>query len=154
VTIKVVLKRDKLDRLIGSIATRATDQVRDNAAYLQGYASQIAPKDTGAFSQSIYVSGPGDESDYAQRASAARGLNPQAHIIGEIHPASFDTGVQRFRGANGQFSAPEAVVGSAVEYSIFLEDGTRYMAPRPTFRPAIEATHDRFVAGMKTVADV
>jgi hypothetical protein len=62
--------------------------------------------------------------------------------------------VQRFRGANGQFSAPEAVVGSAVKYSIFLEDGTRYMAPRPTFRPAIEATRERFVAGMKTVADV
>jgi HK97 gp10 family phage protein len=153
-TVKVVLKRDKLDRLIGSIATRATDEVRENAAYLRDYASQIAPKDTGAFSQSIYVSGPSEESDYAQRAGAARSLNPQAHIIDEIRPALFDQNAQRFRGANGQFSQPEAVVGSAVQYSIFLEDGTRYMAPQPTFRPAIEATRDRFVAGMKTVADV
>jgi HK97 gp10 family phage protein len=154
VTVKVTLRRDRLDRLIGSVASRATDQVRDNAAYLRDYASAIAPKDTGAFSQSIYVSGPGEESDYAQRANAARQLRPQAVIIDEIHPASFDTAVQRFRGANGQFSQPEAVVGSAVEYSIFLEDGTRYMAPRPTFRPAVEATRERFVAAMKTVADV
>jgi HK97 gp10 family phage protein len=153
-TLKVTLRRDKLDRLMATIGSSATAQVADNAAYMRDYASQIAPKDTGAFSQSIYVSGPGEDSDYAQRANAARSLNPAATIIEEIKPASFDTAVQRFRGANGQFSTPEAVVGSAVEYSVFLEDGTRYMAPRPTFRPAVEATRERFVAGMKTVADV
>lgn len=150
----VTLRRDRLDRLIGSVASRATAQVAENAAYLRDYASSIAPKDTGAFSQSIYVSGPGEESDYAQRANAARSLNPQAVIIDEVHPASFDSGTSRLRNSAGQFSQPEAVVGSAVNYSVFLEDGTRYMAPRPTFRPAIEATRDRFVAAMKTVADV
>lgn len=151
---KVTLRRDRLDRLIASVATRATDEVRDNATYLRDYGYAIAPKDTGAFSQSLYVSGPNDESDYAERSNAARSLRPQAVIINEIRPASFNTTVQRFRGPNGQFSTPEAVVGSAVEYSIFLEDGTRYMAPRPTFRPAVEATRERFIAGMKTVANV
>lgn len=151
--IKLTLRRDRLDRLIGSVASRATDQVRDNATYLRDYAAAIAPKATGAFSQSIYVSGPGEESDYAQRSNAARGLNPQARILDEVHSAAFDGGVQRFRAASGQFSQPEAIVSSAVLYSIFLEDGTRYMAPQPTFRPAIEATRDRFIAGMKTVGN-
>jgi HK97 gp10 family phage protein len=152
--LKVTLRRDRLDRLIGSVASRATNQVQTNATYLRDYAVAVAPRDTGAFAASLYVSGPGEESDYAERSNAARQLRPHAVILNEISPAMLDVGVGRLRNSAGQFSTPEAVVGSAVEYSIFLEDGTRYMAPRPTFRSAVEATREQFISGMHTVADV
>lgn len=42
-----------------------------------------------------------------------------------------------------------AVVGPSVHYGIFLEFGTRRMAPRPYMRPAAEAVLPGFAAAVK-----
>lgn len=134
-----------------SITSRAEDTVRDSAKYMRDLAEAIAPVRTGAFAASIYVNGPGDYSDYAQRAGVAAARNPKARIIPELLAARVDT--RQLRNNLGQFSLPEAIVASAVEYSVFLEDGTRYMGPRPTFRPAAEGTRAQFADAMSHVAD-
>src|SRR6266550_5314467 len=98
---------------------------------MRDYAEGIAPRRTGAFAASIYRNGPGTYSDYAQHAAVALALNPKAALIGELIAAQVDVVMSQLRNSLGQFSLPEAIVGSAVEYSIFLEEGTRYMAPQP-----------------------
>ena len=67
--------------------------------------------------------------------------------------ATLDPKVDRLRDRLGRFSLPEAVVSSAVEYSLYLEEGTTRMAPRPTLRPAALVTEQFFKAAMSGVAD-
>lgn len=149
----VTVRTNRINQVQASIKDHATDAVRDSAAFMRDYAAQIAPRRTGAFAASLYVNGPGNASDYAGRAAAASQSNPHAHIIPEIKAAQVDSGLGQLRANTGQFSLPEAIVASAVEYSVFLEDGTRYMAPRPTLRPAAEATRTQFAQAMSHVAD-
>lgn len=127
--------------------------MQESAEYMRDYAASIAPRQTGAFAASLYVNAHGGLSDYALHAAAALLHNPKAHIIPEMSAAQVDPVVGQLRNSLGQFSLPEAIVGSAVEYSLYLEEGTRYMAPRPTLRPAAEATRQRFADAMKHVAD-
>lgn len=149
----VTVRTNRINQVQASIQSRANDTVHGSAVFMRDYARTIAPHQTGAFATSIYVNGPGDASDYQERAAAAGQLNPQAHIIPEIKAAQVDTGLGQLRANTGRFSLPEAIVASAVEYSVFLEDGTRYMAPRPTLRPAAEATRTQFAEAMTHVAD-
>lgn len=135
------------------ITDKSKDTVRDSAKFMREYARGIAPVRTGAFKASLYINGPGNESDYFAVAAAAALLNPKANTIGELVAATLDAGVGQLRNSLGQFSRDEAVVGSAVEYSVYLEEGTRYMAPRPTLRPAAEATRQHFAQAMQHVAD-
>jgi hypothetical protein len=151
--IKVTVRVDKLHRLQASIQQKAVDEVRTSAHYMQGYASSIAPRDTGAFSESLYVNGPLNESDYQQRAGRARALRPTATIIPELVAAQTIPNMNVLRSNLGQFARPEALVGSAVDYSVHLEYGTRYMGPRPTFFPAALATRTKFESAMRKVAD-
>jgi hypothetical protein len=53
----------------------------------------------------------------------------------------------------GRFTFPQTIVASAVEYSLYLEDGTVYMAPRPTLRTANLAAEQKFKSDMSQVAD-
>ena len=129
--------------------------MRDNANFMRDYAQTIAPVRTGAFRASLYVNmnAPGKESDYAEAADRAQTLNPRANIVPELDAASLDTNVNRQRNTFGQFTLPEAIVSSAVEYAAYLEDGTVFMAPQPTFRQAALATEPRFRTDMSKVAD-
>lgn len=151
--ISVSIRRNDISRVQASITDRSEDVVRDNAHFMRDYAQGIAPVRTGAFRTSLYVNGPGDESDYTERASAALRLNPTARIVPELRAAYLDTGVSQLRNSLGRFSLSEAIVSGAVEYTIFLEEGTVYMAPRPTLRQAALATEPRFKTDMSKVAD-
>lgn len=151
--LSITVRTNRINRVQSSITERAKATVADSAKFMRDYAQGIAPVRTGAFASSIYVNGPGNVSSYSQHAAAASQLNPKAHIIPELIAAQVDTGLSRLRNNAGQFSLPEAIVASAVEYSVFLEDGTRYMGPRPTFRPAAEATRQQFAEAMEHVAD-
>lgn len=152
-TFSLSVRVNKISAVQTSIADRSMEIVKDSAEFMRDYASSIAPVRTSAFSASIYVNGPGGFTDYAERAGAASQRNPKAHIVPELQAAQVDTGVGQLRNSLGQFSLPEAIVASAVEYSLYLEEGTRYMAPRPTLRPAAEATRQQFAEAMKHVAD-
>lgn len=148
----VVVRKNNIPAVRTSITDRANKIVKESAEYMRSYAVGIAPRQTGAFAASLYVN-LGSFSDYAVAAGAALVRNPKAHIIPEMRAAQVDTGVGQLRNSSGQFSLPEAIVASAVEYSLYLEEGTRYMAPRPTLRPAAEATRQHFADAMKHVAD-
>jgi HK97 gp10 family phage protein len=153
VAFSVFVRVNRINQVQASITDRSKETVRDSARYMRDYAQAIAPVRTGAFRASLYVNGPDGKSDYPERAAAAAQANPRAHIIDEIKAADVDTGVGQLRNNLGQFSLDEAIVASAVEYSVFLEEGTRYMAPRPTLRPAAEATRQQFADAMSHVAD-
>ena len=47
----------------------------------------------------------------------------------------------------------EAIVGTAVNYSVYVEYGTRRMAAKPYMTPAAEAARPAFEAAMKTLIE-
>lgn len=149
----IVVRVNRINRVQASITDRSKETVLESARFMRAYATAIAPVRTGAFRTSLYINGPGNQSDYPERAAAAAEANPDAHIIAEIRAADVDPGVGQLRDNLGRFSLDEAIVASAVEYSVHLEEGTRYMGPRPTLRPAAEATRVQFADAMTHVAD-
>ncbi len=137
-----------------SIINNAEDAVRDSAHYAQDYAQSIAPVDTGAFRASIYVNGPNQETDYAIAVVKAKALNPSAHIVPELLAALVDPKLGQLRDVvTGRFTFPQTIVSSVVEYSLYLEEGTVHMSPRPTLRLANLAAEQKFKSDMSKVAD-
>jgi hypothetical protein len=153
VPIVAIIRKNAIPQVQGSIVEKTVDSVRDSSTFMRDAARTIAPVDTGAFRASIYINGPNDESDYAQSAANAKGLRPRANIVPELQAATLDPSVARLRDRLGRFSLPEAVVSSAVEYSLYLEEGTAFMSPRPTFKNAALMTEQVFKASMSKVAD-
>ena len=151
--ITVTIRKNVISKLRGDIVDRTETAVRNQAHFMRDYGQSIAPVRTGAFRASLYVNGPNDESDYPAAAGAAAQKNPKARIIPELQAASFDLGAKRLRNEIGRFSLPQAIVAPAVEYGLYLEEGTVHMAPRPTLRPAALATEQRFKSDMSKVAD-
>lgn len=151
--ITVFVRKNDISQVQASIIEKTVDAVRDNAHFMRDYAKTIAPVDTTSFRESLYVNGPNDESDYAERAAAAKNVNPRANIVPEIRAANVDPQVDRIRDRMGRFSLPEAIVAPAVEHGLFLEEGTTRMSPRPTLRPAALVTEQQFKADMSKVAD-
>ena len=147
----ITIKRNDIPQVVNSVTDKAIKNVRDNAHASREYASAIAPVRTGALRASFYVNGPQGESDYIERVAAALRLNPGAGIVPELQAAT--PGVGGLRNMFGQYSRPEAVVSSCVEYSIYLEEGTVHIAPRPTFMQSALAIEQPFIAAMKTVAN-
>lgn len=149
----ISLTRNDIPQVRASIVNKSVEAVRSSAHYTQNYASVTAPRKTGAFAASIYVNGPENDSDYAQHASAAASLNPNANIMPEVKAAVADPKVGQLRDqATGQFTFPQAIVSSAVEYSLYLEEGTVYMAPRPVLHAATLAAENLFKSLMSQVA--
>lgn len=128
----------------GGLQKNATDVVRAAAVVCQQFASAVSPVRTGALQVSWYVSGPNEESSYPEQSGAARGRNPQAIILDEAK-ANF---------VEPDLKQPVAIISSAVNYSVFLEEGTRYMAPQPILRPAAEAARAALLNGLKGIADI
>jgi hypothetical protein len=153
VPITVFVRYNRIPTVQGSIVEKTVDAVRESSHYMQDIAKSIAPVLTGAFRESIYVNGPNDESDYSERAGAAANLRPGVVLVPEQIAANLDPQVQRLRDRLGRFSLPEAIVSSAVIYAAYLEEGTAFMAPRPTFRQAALMTEQPFKNAMMKVAD-
>lgn len=150
----VRLLRNDIPNVAKAVSNNSGDAVRDSAGYIREYARSIAPVRTGAFRQSLYVSGPGNgESDYTESAGMALSHNSAARIVPEIKPSTrFVDGV--LRNTMGQYAYLwEAIIASAVEYSLYLEEGTVHMAPQPTLRPAALHGEQTFLNSMKHVAD-
>jgi HK97 gp10 family phage protein len=116
-----------------SVVDKAAGDIRDRAA-------TSAPVDTGALRSSMYVSN-GTTSDYSMAAGTARALNRDASILNEVRPEFV---LSLFSGGLGYTD----VVGSAVEYAVFNEFGTRYMSPSPFMIPAVEGNREPFIAAM------
>jgi HK97 gp10 family phage protein len=147
-SVSVTLNNVKLVRLIGQLGPNAATAVDETARSIQELSREIAPRRTGALSQSIYVSTP-NESDYGQHASAASSLNPLAQIQQEVtpHNAQYITGPP-------PDTAYADIVGVAVQYGLFNELGTRYMAPHPFLFPSIEPNKNTFISSMSSIANV
>lgn len=151
--ITVSIIRNEIPQVQGSIVSKTVDAVRESSVFMRDTARQLAPVLTGAFRESLYINGPNEESDYGESVDRALQLRPNASIVPELYAAMLDPKVDRLRDRLGRFSLPEAVVSSAVEYSLYLEEGTVYMAPRPTFRDAALMTEPVFKNAMSKVAD-
>lgn len=151
--IKVTVRTDNIPRLQASISSKSVDAVQSAANVCRDLASALSPVRTGALRESWYVSGPGDQSDYPQRAAAASSRNPLAVILDEAKAAIVDPSVGQLRNNLGQFSNPEAIVSSAVNYSVFIEEGTRFMGAQPVLHPAAEAARNALIDNLSKVAD-
>lgn len=153
-TFEVSIRWNKIPQVQASICDKAEDGVRDSAHYMQQYAADIAPRRTGAFSASIYVNGPAAETDYAEHVAMAKERNAKANIVPELRAAIVDPHLGQLRDQQtGRFTFPQAICSSAVEHSLYLEEGTVHMSPRPTLRPAALASEQQFKTAMKQVAD-
>jgi hypothetical protein len=153
--ITVTTRYNRIPEVKARVTDRNVDAVRDAAYFMRDYAQTIAPVLTGAFRSSIYVNinSPEPESGYAEAVARALRLRPKAGIVPEQQAANLDSNVGRQRNTLGQFTLPEAIVSSAVEYAAFLEDGTVYIGPRPTFRQAGLAAEPSFRTDVSNVAD-
>lgn len=138
--IRVSVTKNLIPQVKASVTGKSEKAVRDNAHYMRDVARSIAPVQTGAFKESIYVHGPGSESDFSLAAVRAMALRPAAEIVPEVQTLNINP------------QKPEALVSSAVEYAVHLEEGTAFMPPRPTFRQAALATEMPFKNDMTKVA--
>lgn len=127
--------------------TNARQIIAQTAADVAQRAESGSPVRTGSLAGSWYVSGPGTASNYAEKRGIANNLNADALIVAEITPQSVGS-------STTSPLTPGAVIASAVQHDLFVELGTRYMAPRPIMIPAAEATYGPFIAAMSHVADV
>lgn len=143
--ISVRVNTDRLDKLTADLPGKVKAIVDETALSIQFRAKQIAPKDTTSLSESIYHNN-GDESDYALRTAIARGVNRDVIILEEISPDF----VLSLSGGDAEYTQ---VIGVAAGHGIFLEYGTRFMAPQPYMTPAVEPERDAFVTRMSTIAD-
>lgn len=144
--ISYTVRSDHIAELKTSMVKHTMDNVAQAADELAGRAIAIAPQRTGSLVQSIYVSGPGNQTDYSERASSASQRNSDAVIVDEITPKSVDSKVSEHRLV--------AIIAPAVLHGLFIELGTRYMAPQPFLIPAAEATMPGFVRLMGNIADL
>lgn len=55
-------------------------------------------------------------------------------------------------GGDGRFGALEAVIGTSVSYSIFVEHGTSRMAPQAFMGPALDRVAPSFIAACEALA--
>jgi HK97 gp10 family phage protein len=77
-----------------------------------------------------------------------RGITHQASASGE-YPKT-DTG-RLVNSIRTDFRYLEADIGSDVNYSQYLENGTRNMKPRPWLQPSFDANKDKWLDGIQLV---
>jgi len=147
ITVRINVRSNTIGRLIDRLSQNMHQVVDESALAIQERASQIAPVDTGALRNSIYVNN-GTESDYSQRTATARGLNPDMIALEEIDP-EFVISVSTSPGDASYVS----VVGVAAEYGLFQELGTRHMRAQPFMLPAALGVQGDFETAMTHIAD-
>jgi len=88
---------------------------------IAGRWAAAVPVDTGAYRASIYVSTEGYDG-YGAAVGRALALRPAAGLSGP---------------PRGMLRGDRAVVGSAVDYAVYVEYGTSRRPARPAFEPAV-----------------
>ena len=137
ISVKVTVKGDRTGAVIAAILANAKQAVDDTAVDLQTMAFQLAPVDTGALRNSIYINN-GDSSDYTTRVAIAGNLRPEMQALDELDP-EFVISLQ------GSTSGPNVyvtVIGVAAHYGLFQEEGTVFQPPQSFMRPAAESMGD------------
>lgn len=120
---------------IRSVLTFEVDQAVRKAAFdLAAHAKDLAPVDTGALKNSIWVLTSKD-STYGEALQAALARNPKAQAVSP--PAVPPPGT--------------AYVGAGVHYAVYVEYGTRRMAARPFMRPAADAVGPGLAGALRGV---
>jgi HK97 gp10 family phage protein len=145
ITVRTVVRSNNTGRLVTQIRQHARATVDTTAGELQVRASQLAPKDTRALSNSIYVNN-GDVSDYSERVSVASGLNPDMVALEEIDP-EFVISVSTSPGNDTYLS----VVGVAAHYGLFQELGTSNNRAQPFMFPAALGVEGDFEQAMALI---
>src|SRR3954469_22683409 len=149
----VTVHKNLIPQVRAAVEERSEQATRDSARHARDYAHDTAPVRTGALAASFYVNGPNGDSTYLVAAGEAKSRNPAAKIVPELSASAVDPGVGQLRDAlTGRFTRSQAIVASAVEYALYVEEGTVHMAPRPTLRSAALVTEKFFSDVMSTVA--
>jgi len=150
----VTITKNLIPQVRAAVEERSEEATRNTAHKAADYAHDTAPRRTGALAASFYVNGPEGESTYPVASGEARILNPAAKIVPELSASAVDPGVGQLRDAlTGRFTRSQAIVASAVEYALYVEEGTVHMAPRPTLRQASLGVEKLFIDFMSKVAD-
>lgn len=132
--IRIRMVYNKLPEIGPEVERRVATIIAKAAFDVQAGAQILAPVDTGALKNSIYVSTSRD-STYRRAVQEALKANPKAEIVDEVRP-----------------SAPlQVIVGAAVRYAPYVEFGTRRMAARPYLRPAVDRVKDAFFQALAAV---
>lgn len=117
----------KLDAYAKKVDRSIPDVVAAIGFAIQAKAAQIAPRDTGALVNSIYV--------------RTFDSNPLPSVTTEANR------VQLPRPENNK----NVIVGPSVEYGLYVEMGTRSMGPRPYLAPAVRQTKAQFDRELRRV---
>ena len=130
---KIVLKEDRIKKLTGEMHARALRICQKYALAAEGHAKKLM---TGPKSGRVYVvvtqTRKGRRKKRVHVASAPG--EPPAVLTGQLR-ASFQT----WRHGRDAWA-----VGPAAEHGLYLELGTRKMAPRPFLKPALERVRNDF----------
>jgi HK97 gp10 family phage protein len=147
ITASIVVRSNHIGTLVTHLEQRMHEIVDEAAGQVQTRASQIAPVDTGALRNSIYVNN-GDASDYSQRVGTAQSLNPDMVALEEITP-EFVISVSTSPGDESYLS----VVGVAADYGLFQELGTSRNRAQPFMLPSALGAQGDFETAMTHIAE-
>jgi hypothetical protein len=147
VPVTVRVNAGRLQRLLAVLPARAHTVVDTTSEDVRTRANQTAPRDTGSLAESLYVSN-GEDSDYAQRAGAARARNSDAVIVQEVRPEFV---LSLFANSADAYLV---VVGSAVAHALPQEFGTAHMGPQAFMIPAVEGIRGDFIDAMSNIANI
>ena len=147
--VRISLSGDKelraaLDAMADDVRQEVSKAVIGTAIELRGdvvKSIQRGPK-TGRVYDSIFRTINGKAVPVAPRSGNGLSATHQASAPGEA-PAS-DTGRLASSITFDQAGPLTATVGSNLAYSVYLEFGTRKIAARPYFRPAVERMRPKF----------
>lgn len=117
-----------------ALHTALSQVVRKTAFDIQAKAASNAPVDTGFLKNSIYTV-TSEGSTYGQGGSST---HKGSYLLPEVEKPEDDL---------------TAYIGVGANYGIYLEYGTRYMAPRPYFLPAVEATRGPFEEALSRIEE-
>ena len=130
-TDSIVIDTREVDRVAAALKTNRDGVIRIMAFDVESEAKQLAPVDTSALRNSIYVE-TSSQSGFSQSDSAVKAANPKVTTIQHPKP---DEGF--------------ANVGPSVNYAEYVELGTSRQAAQPYLVPAIESVARKFNSGQR-----
>ena len=137
-----------------------TQTVKKAAFDIQAHAAKNAPVETGFLRNSIYVTAAWG-STYAE--DLERVTAPPSGLTKSGKPRKLSAKKQAVKDkmqtdllpeiAADPYNDHEAWIGVGASYGIYLEMGTRHMAPKPYLAPAVESVRDTFETALERIED-